>query len=108
MGGNGYAEPDSQQSIMEVALSLTKDHKAEVLKAHRVHETDTGSSEVQVALLTEKIRRLSSHFGTHTRDHNSKRGLLKMVGRRRRLLRYLERTQIGRYRTLVEKLGIRG
>lgn len=100
--------PGGKQSIREVALSLTKDQKAEVLKAHRVHDTDTGSSEVQVALLTDRIRKLTSHFGTHGRDHNSKRGLLKMVGRRRRLLRYLERTQIGRYRTLVEKLGIRG
>lgn len=89
-------------------MALTKEKKAEVLSVHRVHETDTGSSEVQVALLTDRIRKLSEHFGTHKRDNNSKRGLLKMVGRRRRLLRYLERTQINRYRTLVEKLGLRG
>ena len=89
-------------------LALTKEKKAEVLSVHRVHEADTGSSEVQVALLTDRIRKLSEHFGTHKRDNNSKRGLLKMVGRRRRLLRYLERTQINRYRALVEKLGLRG
>ncbi len=89
-------------------MALTKEHKAEVLNSHKAHETDTGSSEVQVALLTERIRKLSEHFGTHKRDNNSKRGLLKMVGQRRRLLRYLERTNIGRYRTLVTKLGLRG
>jgi small subunit ribosomal protein S15 len=89
-------------------LALTKEHKAEVLNSHKAHETDTGSSEVQVALLTERIRKLTDHFGAHSRDNNSKRGLLKMVGRRRRLLRYLERTDIGRYRALVVKLGIRG
>jgi small subunit ribosomal protein S15 len=89
-------------------LPLTKDEKEGLLKTHRVHETDTGSSDVQIALLTERIRHLSEHFDEHKKDHNSKRGLLKMVGRRRRLLRYVERTDITRYRALIEKLGLRG
>jgi small subunit ribosomal protein S15 len=89
-------------------LPLTKEEKQGLLNTHRTHETDTGSSEVQIALLTEKIRHLTDHFDHHKKDHNSKRGLLKMVGQRRRLLRYMERTDIARYRALVEKLGIRG
>lgn len=89
-------------------MPLTKEEKQGLLKTHRTHEVDTGSSEVQVALLTDKIRHLTEHFDQHKRDHNSKRGLLKMVGQRRRLLRYMERTDIAGYRALVEKLGIRG
>ena len=82
--------------------------KQELINNHQQHGTDTGSVEVQVALLTNRIRRLSDHFSQHKRDNNSKRGLLKMVGQRRRLMRYLERTELDRYRALVEKLGIRG
>lgn len=89
-------------------MPLTKEGKEGLLKMHGAHETDTGSSDVQIALLTEKIRHLTEHFDQHKKDHNSKRGLLKMVGRRRRLLRYVERTDIARYRALVERLGLRG
>lgn len=89
-------------------MPLAKEDKEGVLKAHQVHEADTGSSDVQVALLTERIRRLADHFAQHKRDNNSKRGLLKMVGRRRRLLRYMERTELDRYRALIDRLGIRG
>ena len=89
-------------------MPLTKEEKEGLLKTHGVHEADTGSSDVQIALLTERIRHLSEHFDHHKKDHNSKRGLLKMVGRRRRLLRYMQRTDISRYRALVEKLGLRG
>jgi small subunit ribosomal protein S15 len=89
-------------------LPLVKEKKAGLLKAYQVHEADTGSSEVQIALLTERIRHLTDHFDHHKKDHNSKRGLLKMVGQRRRLLRYLERTDVEKYRALIEKLGLRG
>ncbi|MSS70781.1 MAG: 30S ribosomal protein S15 [Candidatus Latescibacteria bacterium] len=89
-------------------MPLTKEEKEGLLKTHQTHETDTGSSDVQIALLTERIRHLSEHFNQHKKDHNSKRGLLKMVGRRRRLLRYIQRTNIAGYRALVEKLGLRG
>jgi small subunit ribosomal protein S15 len=89
-------------------LPLTKEQKSAVLQTHRKHESDSGSSEIQVSLLTERIRRLTGHFDSHKKDHNSKRGLLRMVGRRRRLLKYLERSDITRYRALIEKLGLRG
>jgi small subunit ribosomal protein S15 len=72
-----------------------------------VHESDTGSTEVQVALLTERINGLSEHFKVHAKDHHSRRGLLKLVSQRRRLLNYLRRTELDRYRALIEKLGLR-
>jgi small subunit ribosomal protein S15 len=72
-----------------------------------VHEGDTGSTEVQVALLTERINGLSEHFKVHAKDHHSRRGLLKLVSQRRRLLNYLRRTELDRYRSLIEKLGLR-
>jgi len=81
--------------------------KSEVVQQFRVHETDTGSPEVQVALLTKKIERLTSHFKTHTKDHSSRRGLLRMVGQRRRLLDYLRGIDHQRYRSLIERLGLR-
>jgi len=74
---------------------------------HRLHETDTGSPEVQVALLTERINHLTEHLKVHTKDHHSRRGLLTMVGRRRRLLDYLRRNNVERYRALIAKLGLR-
>ncbi|HEY6316820.1 MAG TPA: 30S ribosomal protein S15 [Acidimicrobiia bacterium] len=74
---------------------------------HRLHETDTGSPEVQIALLTERINHLTEHLKVHTKDHHSRRGLLTMVGRRRRLLDYLRRNDVGRYRALIAKLGLR-
>ena len=81
--------------------------KRATIDAHRVHESDTGSPEVQVALLTERINGLSGHFEVHVKDHHSRRGLLKLVSQRRRLLNYLRRTQPDRYRALIEKLGLR-
>ena len=77
------------------------------MTSHRQHETDTGSPEVQVALLTERINELSEHFKVHEKDHHSRRGLLKMVSRRRRLLDYLRRKDAERYRGLIERLGLR-
>lgn len=81
--------------------------KAEIIEKHRLHENDRGSAPVQIALLTERINYLRDHFGRHKGDHHSRRGLLKMVGRRRRLLEYLKRTDIERYRELLEDLGLR-
>ena len=88
-------------------MTVTQPRKKEVVERFRKHETDTGSAEVQIALLTEKIVQLSEHFKVHTKDHHSRRGLLKMVGRRRRLLEYLKRKNINRYRELIEQLGLR-
>ena len=86
---------------------LTKDAKAEVIGGHRRHETDTGSPQVQVAILTERINRLTEHLKLHKKDHHSRRGLLQMVGRRRRLLNYLQKTDLDGYRELTKKLGLR-
>jgi small subunit ribosomal protein S15 len=81
--------------------------RKEIIQQFQVHETDTGSPEVQVALLTKQIEHLTGHFKTHTKDHGSRRGLLRMVGRRRRLLDYLRGINHQRYRTLIERLGLR-
>ncbi len=88
-------------------MPLTTESKQEIITKYRTHETDTGSQEVQVALLTERIRYLTEHFKVHQKDHHSRRGLLKLVGKRRRLLDYLRRTAEDRYRTLIKDLGIR-
>lgn len=81
--------------------------KQSVLAKHRRHETDTGSARVQIALLTERINSLTDHFRTHPKDHHGRRGLLKMVGTRRRLLQYLRRSDLATYRALIEELGLR-
>src|SRR5688572_27819301 len=81
--------------------------KQTVLAKHQAHPTDTGSAKVQVALLTERINSLTEHFRTHLKDHHSRRGLLKMVGTRRRLLTYLKRSDLPTYRALIEQLGLR-
>ena len=81
--------------------------KSATMAAHRHHETDTGSPEVQVALLTDRIEDLTEHLKTHEKDHHSRRGLLKLVGRRRRLLNYLDNNAVDRYRALITKLGLR-
>ena len=86
---------------------LTKDKKAEIKDSTRLHASDTGSTDVQVALLTERIQQLTDHLRTHRKDHHSQRGLMKIVGRRRRLLRYLSRGEPERYRKLIAALGIR-
>ncbi len=86
---------------------LTNDRKTEVIGAYRTHESDTGSPEVQVAILSERINYLTEHFKTHVKDHHSRRGLLKLVGQRRRLLDYLKRKDADRYADLIRRLGIR-
>lgn len=86
---------------------LNKEAKTGVIETHRRHDTDTGSPQVQVAILTERINQLTEHLKEHKHDHHSRRGLLMMVGRRRRLLNYLQRTDLEGYRALIEKLGLR-
>ena len=88
-------------------MSITTGRKAEVIKTYATKAGDTGSPEVQVAILSERITNLTEHFKTHVKDNHSRRGLLKMVSQRRQLLDYLKRTDEGRYKTLIEKLGIR-
>jgi small subunit ribosomal protein S15 len=83
------------------------DVKRDVISKYRLHESDTGSSEVQVALLSQRIEYLTEHFKTHKKDHHSRRGLLKLVGQRRRLLDYLKRSSVERYRTVVSSLNLR-
>ena len=86
---------------------LLKEEKTAVIEANRTHENDTGSPEVQIAILTKRINDLTEHLKTHKKDHHSRRGLLKMVGHRRNLLNYLAKKDIERYRAVVAKLGIR-
>lgn len=86
---------------------LTKQNKEEMAQSTRLHASDTGSTDVQVALLTERIRQLTEHLRNNRKDHHSRRGLMKMVGRRRRLLSYLARKEPGRYKKLIAGLGIR-
>jgi small subunit ribosomal protein S15 len=86
---------------------LSKDAKGAVIESHRRHESDTGSPQVQVAILTERINQLTEHLKTHKKDHHSRRGLLKLVGRRRRLLKYLQRVDLDGYRELTKTLGLR-
>lgn len=86
---------------------LLKDEKTAIIEANRLSETDTGSPEVQIAILTKRISDLTEHLKVHKNDHHSRRGLLKMVGRRRNLLNYLMKNDINRYRAIVEKLGLR-
>lgn len=88
-------------------MALTKERKQELIEAFKTHENDTGSPEVQVAILTERINYLTEHFKVHKKDHHSRRGLLKMVAQRRKLLDYLKRTDRKRYERLIERLGIR-
>ncbi len=88
-------------------MALVQDRKQELVQKYKRHEKDTGSPEVQVALLSERIAHLPEHFKTHKKDHHSRRGLLKLVGQRRRLLDYLRTCDQGRYKTLIEQLGIR-
>lgn len=81
--------------------------KNDIIRSHQLHEQDRGSTPVQIALLTARINELTDHFRKHAKDHHSRRGLLKMVGKRRRMLEYLKRTDLERYRKLVEDLGLR-
>jgi len=88
-------------------MALSKDHKTSVIAKHKRQDNDTGSPEVQIALLTESINELTEHLKVHKKDHASRRGLLMKVGKRRRLLRYLETTNLERYRAIVDQLGLR-
>ncbi len=88
-------------------MSITAERKAEIITTHARGEADTGSAEVQVAILTERIANLTEHFKTHKKDNHSRRGLLKMVSQRRRLLDHLKTSDSGRYQTLIERLGLR-
>ena len=88
-------------------MSLTKVKKTELISSYKTHEGDTGSPEVQIALLTERINSLTPHFKANKKDHHSRRGLLQMVGARRRLLDYLKRVDTSRYQSLIERLNIR-
>ena len=88
-------------------MSLSAESKNELIQSYRTHDADTGSPEVQVALLTQKIQHLTEHFKVHSKDHHSRQGLLKMVGKRRRLLDYLKKKDIGRYQEIIARLGLR-
>ena len=88
-------------------MVLVKEKKGEIVAGYQLHDKDTGSPEVQVAIITERIQYLTEHLKTHQKDHSSRRGLLKLVGQRRRLLDYLKRTEFSRYKGLIERLGIR-
>ena len=88
-------------------MALTKDRKTELIGNYKTHDADTGSPEVQVAILSERISYLTEHFKTHAKDHHSRRGLLQMVARRRKLLDYLKRTASDRYKSILEKLNLR-
>ena len=88
-------------------MPLATDKTAELVKKFQTHESDTGSPEVQIALLTERIGYLTEHFKTHAKDHHSRRGLLRMVSKRRRLLNYLKKSSLERYRTTVSALNLR-
>ena len=101
----GERRPDSQAA--EESGLITSQAKRQTIDEHRLHEKDTGSAEVQVALLTQRINDLSEHFKLHGKDHHSRRGLLALVSQRRRLLDYLRRTGPERYQALIERLGLR-
>ena len=89
-------------------MTLTQERKHEIIDGYQVHETDTGSADVQIAMLTERINRLSEHLKINKKDHSSRRGLLKMIGLRKRLLSYLRKEDTARYQALIQRLGIRG
>ncbi len=89
-------------------MALLQQRKQEIISDFQVHETDTGSADLQVAMLTERINRLSEHLRSNKKDHSSRRGLLKMIGNRKRLLAYIQKQDNDRYRALITKLGIRG
>lgn len=89
-------------------MPLLQQRKHELISDYQVHETDTGSADVQVAMLTERINRLSSHLKTNKKDHASRKGLLRMIGLRKRLLSYIQKQDNARYRALITRLGVRG
>jgi small subunit ribosomal protein S15 len=90
-----------------LTMALTADQKKHIITKHKLHDQDSGSAEVQIALLTERIRQLTEHFQVHSKDHASRRGLLKLVGRRRKLLDYLKNKKVEHYRALIKELNLR-
>ena len=88
-------------------MSITIETEEELIEEYKTHPTDTGSPEVQVAILSERIKNLTEHFKSHGKDHHSRRGLLMLVSRRKRLLEYLSKTEVERYRALIARLGLR-
>jgi small subunit ribosomal protein S15 len=102
-----YADAEENIIRKRYKIMLRKDEKTAVIEANRTHETDTGSPEVQIAILTKRISDLTEHLKVHKKDNHSRRGMYKMIGKRRNLLNYLKKNDIERYRTIIEKLGIR-
>ena len=98
---------ENEREIEEVVRVLSKVQKTSIIEGFRAHQSDTGSPEVQIAILSERINTLTEHFKTHRKDHHSRRGLLMLVGQRRRLLDYLKTKDVKRYRVVVDKLGLR-
>lgn len=88
-------------------MAITQERKRELIEEFKTHENDTGSADIQIAILTEEINNLNRHLSTHKKDHHSRRGLMKMVGTRRKLLKYLRENEVERYRDLIAKLGLR-
>ncbi len=110
LGRGGFTDPPLSAGRIQERWKHTmmlKDQKTAIIEANRTHESDTGSPEVQVAILTERIAQLTEHLKQHPQDNHSRRGLYKMIGKRRSLLDYLMKKDIERYRTLIAKLGIR-
>jgi small subunit ribosomal protein S15 len=103
----GAAPSTGRAPRMEHHMALLQQQKTEIVSKFKTHDADTGSPEVQIALLTERIIQLTEHFKTHAKDHHSRRGLLKLVSRRRSLLDYLRKKDVNRYRTVIGELGIR-
>ena len=101
------SNPRPRRPVGRKRTNLTMQDTSATISEHRLHETDTGSPEVQIALLTERINMLTTHLKVHKKDHHSRRGLLMLVGRRRRLLDYLRRNDVERYRALIARLGLR-
>lgn len=88
-------------------MAITQERKTELITEFKTHENDTGSADIQIAILTEEINNLNTHLSTHKKDHHSRRGLMKMIGRRRKLLKYMRENEVQRYRDLISKLGLR-
>ena len=106
-GGRAVTDDDREPIDGDVLVALTAEQKKEILGTYGLHDTDTGSPEAQVAMLTKRITDLTEHLKIHKHDHHSRRGLLLLVGRRRRLLKYVSEVDVERYRSLIDRLGLR-
>lgn len=103
----GFAYRKNKERKVNTTMVMTKEEKQEIIEKYAIHEGDTGSPEVQIAILSYRIANLTEHLKTNKKDHHSRRGLLKMVGHRKNLLGYLQKVDIMRYRAIIEKLGLR-